>query len=163
MLSAVLTWYMIDSRRGSGPSKQQTTQLADLAVPGPLLPMLVLPPFDQIPAAEPPPAGFEADSLSPQSPTSSGKPDAVTETEETGQLTLDSEPSGAQVFVDKQPKGVTPLVLRDLPLSKEVKVELRLSGYKHTRKRIKWRGKTSLEVVIPLVSPTSAEPEAATP
>jgi len=163
VLSAILTWYMIDSRRGSGPNKPQLPQVADLGVPGPSLPMLVLPPFDQIPAAEPPPAGFVADSPAPQSPTPSGKPDAAAEPEETGQLSIDSEPSGAQVFVDKQLKGVTPLVLRDLPLSKEVKVELRLPGYKHTRKRIKWRGKTSLEVVIPLALPTSTEPEAAAP
>ena len=50
------------------------------------------------------------------------------------------------------PSGTTPLVLNDQPLDKDVKVELRLEGFKKKRKRIKWKGETKVSVNVKMRS-----------
>jgi hypothetical protein len=60
------------------------------------------------------------------SPTASRTPVKVTTC--VGALSVDSIPSGARVFVNSQPAGVTPLRLTDLPVGSRV-IRLEADGY----------------------------------
>jgi hypothetical protein len=65
-----------------------------------------------------------------------------------GRVQLSSEPEGAEVFFEKKLLGTTPILLEGLPTDRDIKLELKLQGFKTTRKRIHWRGKDFLEAAV---------------
>ena len=66
----------------------------------------------------------------------------------TGRVQLSSKPEGAEVYFEKRMLGTTPILLRDLPTDRDIKLELKLPGFKATRKRIHWRGKDFIEATV---------------
>ncbi len=54
------------------------------------------------------------------------------------------------MYINKKLVGQTPLTLRDQPVDRALKVELRLAGYKTQTKRIKWHSKLNLAVLVQL-------------
>ena len=133
LLSAGLTWYLTGPGAHHGNVAVQSADLAPVEHPPPVL----FVPDAPIPDVEPPPAG---ETLPPPAPAVTAPVDAG------GELALSSTPDGAEVYVNKKLVGRTPVTLHDLPTDKTLKVELRLDGYKSLQKRIKWRGKTRLEI-----------------
>ena len=93
-------------------------------------------------AVEPPPAGEPT----PEPPS----PPVAPASQDGGELILTSKPEGADVYINKKLVGQTPLTLRDQPVDKALKVELRLAGYKTQHKRIKWHSKLNLAVLVQL-------------
>lgn len=73
----------------------------------------------------------------------------------TGRVQLSSKPEGAEVYFEKRLLGTTPLLLRDLPTDRDIKLELKLAGFKATRKRIHWRGKDFIEATVRMRSKES--------
>jgi serine/threonine-protein kinase len=73
----------------------------------------------------------------------------------TGRVQLSSKPEGAEVYFEKRLLGTTPLLLRDLPTDHDIKLELKLPGWKATRKRIHWRGKDFIEATVRMRSKES--------
>lgn len=138
LLSAGLTWYITGpgAHRGSTPAT-----VADLPPPAPPEVGLVLPAVP-VSAVEPPPAGEPT----PEAPSSPVAPPS----EAGGELILTSKPEGAEVYINKKLVGQTPLTLRDQPVDRALKVELRLAGYKTQTKRIKWHSKLNLAVLVQL-------------
>lgn len=65
-----------------------------------------------------------------------------------GRVQLSSDPEGAEVFFEKKLLGTTPILLEGLPTDRDIKLELKLQGFKTTRKRIHWRGKDFLEAAV---------------
>ncbi|HRI53566.1 MAG TPA: PEGA domain-containing protein, partial [Pseudomonadota bacterium] len=138
LLSAGLTWYVT----GPGAHRPSTpTEAADLLAPEPAEVALILPGVP-VSAVEPPPAGEPT----PEPPSSPAAPAS----QDGGELILTSKPEGAEVYIKKKLVGQTPLTLRDQPVDKALKVELRLAGYKTQHKRIKWHSKLNLAVLVQL-------------
>ena len=61
-----------------------------------------------------------------------------------GTLTVQSEPPGAEVYVNGHPSGLTPALVRDVPFSSAVTLELRLRGYHAYRELVEWNGQHDL-------------------
>lgn len=66
----------------------------------------------------------------------------------TGQITISSEPVGATVFVNEEQKGITPLVLSELPLGK-YQLKLQLQGYQDLLQEVDLTAESS-SVNLPL-------------
>ena len=63
------------------------------------------------------------------------KPGQTIEKPVTGQLSITSTPPGAKVFVGKEEKGVTPLILPELPLGKYA-LKLQMKGYQDVESEV---------------------------
>jgi len=151
LLSAGLTWYVTGpgAHRASPPT--EAADLRELAHPE----VALILPGVPVSAVEPPPAG-EPTPEPPSPPAEPARPDG-------GELILTSKPEGAEVYINKKLVGQTPLTLRDQPLDKALKVELRLAGYKTQHKRIKWHSKLNLAVLVQLHPEGEAESGAGRP
>jgi tetratricopeptide (TPR) repeat protein/predicted Ser/Thr protein kinase len=67
-----------------------------------------------------------------------------------GSLTVDSEPSGAAVYINGERRGVTRLELPDL-LSADYEIALELDGYRRVRKKVKLLKDENLRVSLSLI------------
>ena len=67
-----------------------------------------------------------------------------------GTVDIVSTPPGAEVVVNGRIRGMTPTTVGDLPPNDDVQIELRLRGYKVAHQTLKWQGKRSISVSIPL-------------
>ena len=160
LLSAALTWQLASpnsvwNRRGRDGAVDMLAAAPDLR---PLLQLLL---YDA-PAEEPPPAPLQgtepAAGATPEKPDKPGR--GAPSESGSGEILLTSVPPGAEVFMHKKSRGVTPLLLQGLPTGEDAKVELRLEGFKNTRKKIKWQGGTHLEVSVPMKTAPAAEEDA---
>lgn len=123
----------------------------DAGVPLPKAQIVLLPG----PVEEPPPLG----EVLPTDATPTEPSDTPGKTNQgLGTLTVESDPPGAEVVVKRKKLGVTPLVLPDLPLDSDVKVELRLTGYETKSKRVRWKDKD--HQTLRLTLRPAGEPEA---
>jgi serine/threonine protein kinase len=68
-----------------------------------------------------------------------------------GTLHVVSQPAGAEVLVNGQARGKTPLDLGNLSLNEDVVVEVRLAGYRSERRTLLWAGQTKLDLSLDLV------------
>jgi hypothetical protein len=159
VISAVVTWQLM-TRQAGLPSQPQAEPAGD---GGPVLLMY------EVPDSEPPPAPLLT--TDPPIPAASGAPAAAAsgprnpagQPDETGELELNSTPPGAAVYLNKELVGTTPLRVPGLPLSSDVKIELKLDGFAKTRKRIKWKGEKQLSVTVKLKPGDAASPDGADP
>jgi serine/threonine-protein kinase len=55
-----------------------------------------------------------------------------------GTVELTSTPPGAEAIINGRIRGVTPTVVSDLPIADEVKIELRLRGYRAAHQTLAW-------------------------
>ena len=155
LLSAGLTWYLTGPGAHRGGPTDANNRPVDLLLAGRSELTLILP-ETAIPDVEPPPTGEAPPTKSPgHVPAGHDSSEGA----DSGQVTLNSKPEGAEVYLNKKLVGQTPLTLQDLPTDRDLKVELRLTGYPNLRKRIKWHGKTSLEVTVRL--PAAGETDSA--
>lgn len=82
------------------------------------------------------------------------KPQTVEFVATTGQISITSEPVGATVFVGDEQKGVTPLVLADLPIGKYV-LKLQMKGYQDLQQEVEITGENkNLNVPVTLEKET---------
>ncbi len=65
-------------------------------------------------------------------------------------LTVESTPTGAEVFVGGNSVGRTPLELPGLDPQSTTSIELRLKGYRPVRQSLDWSQETEQHLVIPL-------------
>jgi serine/threonine protein kinase len=65
-------------------------------------------------------------------------------------LQVDSQPQGAEVFLNGSSVGRTPLVLPHLDPGRAETVELRLKGYRPVRRKLHWGDATRLEIAVTL-------------
>jgi hypothetical protein len=111
---------------------------------------------EDAPTEEPPPAP-----LSPPPGATEGA--AAAKAEETatkdslGTVRVNSEPEGAEVYVQRKLVGKTPLELNEQPLDSDVKFELRMPGFKKKRKKLRWNGEQELDVTIKLEEDTVSD------
>ncbi len=149
VISAALTWFLAI---GPQRSQRQAQPMEDLAQVQDL--------------GSPPDLQIKSDGVATKEASSSddSKPKTLPvegkQRASAGQVLVRSEPPGATVLIDKQPIGVTPVILADRTVGEDFKIELTLDGYKKGRKRIKWRGKDRLEIKVKLQSESD---EAASP
>ena len=119
-----------------------------------LAPTLWVP--EDAPQQEPPPAPLllppgATPSEPPTQPDSPAAPSGV------GTVRVNSEPEGAEVYVQRKLVGKTPLELGEQSLDSDVKLELRMPGYKKKRKKLRWNGEQELDVTIKLEAETTAD------
>ncbi|MBL8635371.1 MAG: protein kinase [Myxococcales bacterium] len=141
VISAALTWFLIiGPQRGqrSVPSLEDLAQSQDLGSPPDLQPV------SDGTATKETDKSIES---KPKTLPVEGKQKASA-----GQVLIRSEPPGATVLIDKQPVGVTPIILADRTVGEDFKIELMLDGYKKGRKRIKWKNKDRLDIKVKLQS-----------
>ena len=99
---------------------------------------------------EEPPAPVQVVTPKPPPP----KPQTVEFVATTGQISITSEPVGATVFVGDEQKGVTPLVLADLPIGKYV-LKLQMKGYQDLQQEVEITGENkNLNVPVTLEKET---------
>ncbi len=155
LISAILTWQItIGQHRQTQPNAHGAESLDGAAAvrkAGPSLQVFDVPDVEPSPAV---PAALAAPPASSYALTPA-KSDTGFESAaraRRGQVQFSTTPAGAEVYVNKLLVGTTPFMLGDLPLDKDIKYELRLAGFKKFRKRLKWKGATSLVVDIKLRS-----------
>jgi serine/threonine protein kinase len=163
--SSVITWN-VATRSVNRPVEEPPADAA--ATVADLTPTLWVP--EDAPTEEPPPAP-----LSPPPGATEGA--AAAKAEETatkdslGTVRVNSEPEGAEVYVQRKLVGKTPLELNEQPLDSDVKFELRMPGFKKKRKKLRWNGEQELDVTIKLeaeatgdtTAPSSDAPAPAAP
>ena len=152
--SSVITWN-VATRTVNRPIEEPPV---DAAVGAPdLSPTLWVP--EDAPLEEPPPAplllppGVASDT--PSKPDDSAAKAAATDG--TGTVRINSTPEGAEVYVQRKLVGKTPLELNEQPLDSDVKFELRMTGYKKKRKKLRWNGEQELDVTIKLEEDTVSD------
>jgi hypothetical protein len=74
-----------------------------------------------------------------------------------GTVRVNSEPEGAEVYVQRKLVGKTPLELGEQSLDSDVKLELRMPGYKKKRKKLRWNGEQEIDVTIKLEAEATAD------
>ena len=67
-----------------------------------------------------------------------------------GKVTIRSEPSGAEVYIDGNSKGKTPLTVGNLDTSREVKVEVRKQGHATITRTVQWEDGNEIDVTLAL-------------
>lgn len=152
-LSAVITLYLMGylGRRPAPPPPDPNLQIAASELDAAAAPQDAgTPPGRAADLALPPPADLATPASGDQ-----GAGEALTGS---GRVQLTSEPPGAEVFFEKKLLGVTPILLQGLPTDRDIKLELKLQGFKTTRKRIHWRGKDSLEALVKMRTKDSDSP-----
>ena len=75
----------------------------------------------------------------------------------TGTVRINSTPEGAEVYVQRKLVGKTRFELNEQPLDSDVKFELRMTGYKKKRKKLRWNGEQELDVTIKLEEDTVSD------
>ena len=65
-------------------------------------------------------------------------------------MTIRSEPSLAEVLVNGNRKGKTPLTVGNLDTSAEVKVEVRKQGYATITRTVQWEDRNDIDVTLTL-------------
>lgn len=142
-LSAVITLYLMGylGRRPVAPQPDPNLPIAASELDGAASPQDAGSPQGRTAdLALPPPAD-----LATSAPTDQGASAALTGN---GRVQLSSDPEGAEVYFEKKLLGTTPIVLPGLPTDRDIKLELKLEGFKTTRKRIHWRGKDFVEATV---------------
>jgi hypothetical protein len=98
------------------PAVERPVLVSNERVDSPVTERVIAPPLT--------PRSQEARKLTVPSPPVPSPPAQTKRTAFVGSLRIDSTPQGARVFIDRQPAGVTPLVVRDLGVgSHAVRVE----------------------------------------
>lgn len=67
-----------------------------------------------------------------------------------GTIVIDSKPSGADLFIKKEHRGVTPTVIKDLSLSEPIELSVRKKGFKEKIHRVEWSDRTFHKALIVL-------------
>ncbi len=67
-----------------------------------------------------------------------------------GKLTIRSTPSEADVYINGNSKGKTPLAVGNLDTSEEVKVEVRMKGHATITRTVQWEDRDEIEVTLTL-------------
>src|SRR5262249_49492008 len=67
-----------------------------------------------------------------------------------GTLRVDSNPVGAEVFLDNRSLGWTPLVRADMNPFVDGTIEVRKQGFRPSRQGLKWEGKTEAQLRLEL-------------
>jgi len=67
-----------------------------------------------------------------------------------GKLDVNSKPEGADVIVNGERRGNTPLIIEGLSLRENINLELRKRGYKPETRKLEWDHRTFIKQVITL-------------
>ncbi|MCA9672130.1 MAG: PEGA domain-containing protein, partial [Myxococcales bacterium] len=67
-----------------------------------------------------------------------------------GKLDVNSKPEGADVIVNGERRGNTPLVIEGLSLRENINLELRMRGFKPVTRKLEWDQRTFIKQVITL-------------
>ncbi|MCK5797095.1 MAG: PEGA domain-containing protein, partial [Deltaproteobacteria bacterium] len=67
-----------------------------------------------------------------------------------GTLDITSQPKGADIYVDREHRGVTPVELKGLNLNEPTRFEVRKRGYRSVTHKVLWHGHTYHKVSIAL-------------
>lgn len=78
----------------------------------------------------------------------------------TGELTLRSKPSGANIYLDNAYRGITPLTLADIPQGNHV-IILKMNGYQNWQSTVNVQGGVLSDVSGTLIATSTAAPTAA--
>ena len=64
----------------------------------------------------------------------------------TGKLKINSQPGGADIYINGQPRGRTPTTINDVDMSSAKKIELRLKDYQPYLEDLTWPSDGSIEI-----------------
>jgi serine/threonine protein kinase len=67
-----------------------------------------------------------------------------------GVLRVQTDPPGAELYINNRPAGNTPITVKNVASSEDVKIEVRLAGFRVQRQTLSWEGKRDLATVIHL-------------
>lgn len=81
----------------------------------------------------------------------------------TGWVHVRSVPAGAEVTLGDVPMGRTPLELSDLFLGEDLTLELRHAGYRDLSRRIEWKGRDRMDLLLEMEAVERTPPRAARP
>jgi hypothetical protein len=59
-----------------------------------------------------------------------------------GQLTVRTQPAGADIYIDGEHRGKSPVIINNLTPTTDVTLEIRKRGYKPATHVVKWEGQT---------------------